>query len=151
MEGPPLMISSQKAFHVGMCNQFRKYFFRSRHSHSPTELPPEWAGDTGEEDSQRKGNILGPCFSPLASPIDQEQGACAVVLASFLYRLTAAFPDLCFLAACEEKQQRGVTANHVQAPLRRTSQRLSPALLLRTSAALHPPPDSPLCALGAFL
>lgn len=76
------MISSQKAFRVGMCSQFR-----SRHSHSPTQLPSEWAGDTGEEGSQRKGNILGPGFSSLASPTDQEQGARAVVLASFLYRL----------------------------------------------------------------
>lgn len=81
------MISSQKAFHVGMCSQFRKYFFRSRHSHSPIQLPSEWAGDTGEEGSQRKGNILGPGFSSLASPTDQEQGARAVVLASFLYGL----------------------------------------------------------------
>lgn len=59
------MISSQKAFHVGMCSQFRKYFFGNRHAHSPTQLPSEWVGDTGEEDSQRKGNILGPGFSSL--------------------------------------------------------------------------------------
>lgn len=65
----------------------QEMFLQEQAFPQPHTTSSEWAGDTGEEDSQRKGNILGLGFSSLSSSTDQEQGARDVMLASFLYRL----------------------------------------------------------------